>query len=231
MRIVGWNCQGGLAGAKRKSEQLLELGPDIAVISECANDIRELGHLRKVGWTGTIPTKGLAVFADPALGGCVDPDHDPTRQYFLPVNFRAANFGLLAVWAMNHRGNEPRPPKGRIHGTIAHYRPFLERAHLLIGDFNDNARWDTKTNPGFARTTRLLGDAGFVNLLYERTDEVPGAESVRTFTFPRFRHINYVIDHAFLRRDRLERCTRFEIQPAERWNGLSDHLPLVVDLA
>ncbi len=226
LRIVGWNCSGGLA---KKTEHLLALKPDIAIISECARAFTDLGALRQVGWTGDYPTKGLGVFARPELGGRVV-DLDTTRQWFMPVQFDAIGFGVLAVWAMNADGKEDRPPYGRTHAALAHHAAFVADADLVIGDFNDNVRWDKKRKPSFATTTRMLSDAGYVNLYYLMTGEMPGSESVGTISFRRDVTKPYLIDHAFLRRSRVAELDRFNVEAASDWLHESDHVPLVLDL-
>lgn len=226
-RIVSWNCNGKLAA---KTDRLLVLEPDIAVVSECARDIVVAGDLVRVGWTGRIDHKGLAVFARPELGGRVDVSHDPTREFFLPVHFDALDSGLLAVWAMNQRGEEDRPKRGRTHDALRHYGDFLAAADLVIGDFNDNVRWDKPRYPAFATTTRMLSEAGFVNLYYLWTGEAPAWESIGTLYFHRHAKEPYVIDHAFLRRAQVAGLHDFSVGRADDWLDVSDHVPLVLEL-
>jgi hypothetical protein len=151
-RVVAWNIN---MAAQRKASDLLDLAPDIAVLAETA-DIPELGGgaLVRIGWAGRNPRKGLGVFARPGLVAAVDTSWDPVRERFLPIHIElAGGIDVLAVWAMNHRGQEPGPRRGRTHRALDHYGPFLARHRaLVIGDFNDNARWDTPRYPAFART-------------------------------------------------------------------------------
>lgn len=229
VRVVAWNCNGKLHA---KADTLLSRIPDIdiAVVPECAVDVDTVGHLAKVGWTGRLPKKGLGVYARPELDGYIDPSHDPTRQFFLPVRFRAIDLGILAVWAMNHRGSEARPKYGRTHGAIDHYRPFLASADLLIGDWNDNERWDTANRGGFTTTTSMLAEVGFANLYYQRSGETPKEESVGTLYFYRHADKPYLIDHAFWRRDRLGDVDDFAVGDPAAWLSISDHVPLVLDV-
>ena len=139
---------------------------------------------------------------------------------------------VLASWAMHHRGHEDRPKRGRIHATMEHYRGFLSGGNgLVIGDLNDNVTWDRPIYPSFARLTVLLAEMGLVNLYYERTGEVPGAESQGSLYF--YRHLDkpYLIDHAFLAKQLAGRVTNFRIGVAMDWIDVSDHTPIVLDLA
>ena len=106
LRILGWNANGGLAG--KKAARLAALNPDLAVVSECAQDA-EVPGLVRVGWTGTYRTKGLWVFARPELGATVDSSWDSSREWFLPVHLVKVGVDVLAVWAMNDRGGEGQP--------------------------------------------------------------------------------------------------------------------------
>jgi hypothetical protein len=230
-RIVSWNCNQGLLGTRGKAARLLDRQPDIAVVIECADDVIELGPLRRIDWTGQYPRKGLAVFARPELDGHIDPDHDPSREYFVPVRFESIDFSLLAVWARHYGGTEGRAGYGRTHEAFAYYADFLADADLVIGDFNDNVRWDTPRRRHYATTDALLRDAGFANLYYERTGEAPGGESIGSLSFRWHVDEPYLIDHAFLRADRIGSVREFAIGESASWIDVSDHAPLVLDLA
>lgn len=226
VRLVAWNANQGLA---QKADRLLALRPDIAVVAECA-DAAELHGLERIGWTGQNRSKGLGVFARPELNGSVDPSWDPGREWFLPVRFDADRLDLLAVWAMNHRGGEGAK-KGRTHRALEHYAPFLARRRaIVIGDFNDNVRWDTGTYPAFAQTTALLGSAGYANVYYARTSQEPGSESIGSLYLYRHADRPYLIDHAFIPEAWLPVVREFGLGAPEEWLDLSDHVPLVLEL-
>lgn len=227
LHLVGWNCNGGLRGAK--AERLAELAPDVAVVSECANNA-EVPGLDRVGWTGTYPTKGLGVFARPELGASVDPSWDATREWFLPVRLEALGIDVLAVWAMNRAGGEGQP-KWRTRRALDHYAAFLGRGRaVVIGDFNDNVRWDRPSYPAFAGTLEDLGAKGYVSLYHARTGQRHGAETGTTIYWRRKLEARYLIDHAFLPEAWLGAVERFDIGTAENWLGESDHMPLMLDL-
>jgi len=227
LRIVGWNCNGGLRG--RKAEHLAALAPDVAIVSECARDA-EVPGLVLVGWTGTYPTKGLGVFARPELGASLDMSWDKTREWFLPVRLDALGIDVLAVWAMNQRGGEGQP-KWRTRRALDHYAAFLGQGRaVVIGDFNDNVRWDRPSYPAFAGTLEELGAKGYVSLYHARTGERHGAETGATIYWRRKLEAPYLIDHAFLPEAWLGAVARFDIGAPDGWLGESDHMPLVLDL-
>ena len=225
-RIVAWNCNEAL---DRKTGALLALEPDIAVISECASHVERVGPLERLAWVGSYGRRGLAVFARPELGGRVGAIFD--IQWFIPVTFDGIDLRLLGVWAMNQRGTLGGDKYGRTHKVLEAQHGFLETADLVIGDFNDNVRWDTRTRPSFTDTTRILDGLGYENLYYRAHPEViAGQEPIGTLYFHRHADEPYLIDHAFLRRSRLPDLQAFEIGEAAAWLEHSDHMPLLVDI-
>ena len=233
LRIVAWNVN---QRVETKAQHLLELEPDVAVLPECA-DVPQIGDgaLLRVGWTGRNLKKGLGVFVRPGIRATVDGGWEPWREWWLPVRLEigpGTRVDLLAVWAFHHRGQEPGPRRGRSHRAIEHYRPFLEHHRaVVIGDFNDNVRWDTPTYPSFRRTLELLDDAGYASLYHERTGESPGAESGATLFWYRHQDRPYLVDYAFVPRAWLPVVRRYELGDPGLWLAWSDHVPLVLDLS
>lgn len=232
IRVVAWNLN---QSAETKAPHLLELEPDVAVLPECA-DLHEIGDgaLSRVGWTGRNPRKGLGVFVRPRLRAVVDGSWEPWREWWLPVRIESvagATLDLLAVWAFNHRGQEPGPRQGRSHRAIEHYRPFLERQRaVVIGDFNDNVRWDTPSYPSFRRTVELLDEAGYVSVYHERSGEKQGAESGASLFWYRHQDRPYLVDYAFVPRAWLPAVRRFELGDPARWLAWGDRVPLILEL-
>jgi hypothetical protein len=231
LRVVAWNIN---MAAEHKATGLVDLAPDIAVLAEVA-DVPELGGgaLVRIGWAGRNPRKGLGVFARPGLVATVDPSWDPVREWFLPIHVElAGGIDILAVWAMNHRGQESGPRLGRTHRALDHYGPLLARNRtLVIGDFNDNAQWDTPRYPAFARTVGILADAGYVSLYHARTGEAQGGETGASLYWYRHRDRPYLVDHAFVPASWLPQVRSFELGDPDRWLSYSDHVPLIVELA
>lgn len=110
IRIVSWNCHDAIS---RKAAELLDLRPDIAIVQECGQEVAlGDGELVRVAWTGTVPTKGMTVFARPSVDVSLDATFDPTLRSLLPIRVGgAAPMSILAVWSMTDaRAGEP-PPK------------------------------------------------------------------------------------------------------------------------
>jgi hypothetical protein len=217
----------------RKADALLALRPDVAIVPECSQ-VAELGEgeFVRVAWTGDPGTKGLAVFARPELDATVDPSHDPALRWFLPIRLGGPiPMAILAVWAMhNPRAGEP-PPKLRMLHALDAYAAFLGSDDaLLIGDFNNNDRWDTPAAPTFRRIRERLAAMGLTSLYHDRTGEAHGAETVGSLFWKWDAGLPFLIDHCFLPRTWLPRVSEFSVGTADNWLRLSDHAPLVVEL-
>lgn len=227
LRVVGWNANQRFAGPK--AARLGALDPDVAVVAEVADDA-EVPGMERVGWTGSLPKKGLAVFARPGLGAAVDPSFDPSLEWFLPVRLAALDVDVLGVWAMNRRGG-PGQRSWRTRRALGYYAPVLARGRaVVIGDFNDNLRWDTPSYPAFAGTLEELGSKGYASVHHALTGERHGAESAVSLYWQRKRGQPYLVDHAFTPAEWLPRVRSFAIGDAEGWLDVSDHMPLVLDL-
>lgn len=228
VRIVAWNCNSGLRGAK--SAALEALAPDLAVVPEAANTAQVSG-LERVGWTGKYPYKGLAVFARPELHATVDPTWVESYEWFLPIRLPTLDLDILAVWAMNQRGGEGAP-RWRTRRAFAHYAPFLARGRaVVLGDFNDNLRWDRPSYPAFAGTLEELGATGYASVHHARSTEQHGAETTASLYWRRDLAKPYLVDHVFVPAGWLEDgIAEFQIGPPDRWLAHSDHMPLVLDL-
>lgn len=228
LRIVSWNCARGL-DAKRAA-RLLDLGPDVAVIQECA-ETAELDGMFRVAWAGAIPDKGMAVFARPEVDAEPLDANAEVRRWCLPVRLAALDVDVLGVWGFAKNG-KAGPPREVARTAINGVGPVLTRARaVVIGDFNDGPHFDAGNGRSFARTWELLESAGYRSLYHARTREAYGAETAATLFFKWRRAEPFLIDHAFLPAAWLDAVRGFDIGSPERWLDVSDHMPLVLDLA
>jgi exonuclease III len=230
LRLVSWNCQMGLRGAKL--EALLALEPDVAVVQECAE--RDALALEAEGfrtlWVGGNPGKGLAVVARPRFELAVDGCHDPALAWFLPVDVRGGelDFRLLAVWSFGLRTTTAK--RWALDRSLGHYAPFVAGVPAVVaGDFNHHPIWDTPSRPVFRRAVDVLERAGLRSAWHGLHGRAHGDEGCGTFYWYRHEDKPYHIDYCFTSGDLAVRSA--EIGAATSWLGLSDHCPLVVDLA
>jgi exodeoxyribonuclease-3 len=242
MRIVAWNCNMAL---ERKLDVLLALDPDIAVISECAEPERlrlrskETWLESEPVWIGRNPHKGLAVFTFHGYAARLAESYHPSLRYIAPVRVTGPTpCNLLAVWAQNaSAGGIRKHQLGPLRRALSRYRDFLAEAPAVIaGDFNSNTIWD---KPGWrinhSTKVRILEQSfGLVSAYHAVRGEAHGEEREPTLYW-RDRTKDgptYHIDYVFLPMLWIERVRDLSIGSFETWcgSGLSDHVPVVVDI-
>ncbi len=239
MRIVAWNCNMAL---ERKVEALLDLRPDIAVISECARpDLLRARSNRDwlpsdPIWIGHNPHKGLAVLAFNGYRARLCESYDANLRHIAPVHVEGpTRFTLLAAWV--NSGGLRKYRLGPLRRALTRYRDLLAaRPAVIAGDLNHNVIWD---KPGWrgnhATAVRLMAELGLVSAYHAVRSEAHGAETTPTIYWrDRTRDgPTYHIDYIFLPETWVPRITCLDIGAFEPWcgAGLSDHVPVIVDIA
>src|SRR5580704_11111456 len=240
MRLVAWNCNMAL---ERKIEFLLGLRPDIAIVSECAEPdrIRRRDADWLEGdpvWVGRNPHKGLGVFTFNGYTARIAEPYHPTLRYVVPVHIAGPlPCNLLAVWALNAgAGISRKHQAGPLRRALTKYRNFLtERPAIVAGDWNSNTIWD---KPGWrinhSTKVDILANLGIVSAYHAISGEPHGKESVPTLYW-RDRTKDgptYHIDYVFVPQRWIDRIRHLSVGSFEDWcgAGLSDHVPIVVDI-
>ncbi|WP_156959009.1 endonuclease/exonuclease/phosphatase family protein [Labrenzia sp. DG1229] len=227
----------------RKVEALLSQKPDIAVVSECARPdiLAERGvtdlEACSVLWMGENPHKGLGIFAfNDFTVSRVEPFY-PTLRFVLPARVEGPRtFNLLAVWAQNaSAGITRKHQSGPLRRALTRYKAFIHSGPTVIGgDWNSNAIWD---KPGWRinhmSKVNLLEGMGLSSAYHAIQEEEHGRETIPTHYW-RDRRIDgptYHIDYVFAPLPWLRKVKEFEIGTFDDWigNGLSDHVPLIID--
>ncbi|HCG00871.1 MAG TPA: hypothetical protein DEV93_10060 [Chloroflexi bacterium] len=213
----------------RKQEALLTLEPDIAVIPECAKEIKVSGGSSV--WVGSIRSKGLAVLAYGDYGVSIDKAYEPGIQWVAPVNVTGPHsFFLLAIWGQRPYG------EGVQTALEAYHKQLSTRPSVVAGDFNQNSKWDRPNRArNHTRTVDLLESIGLASAYHHHYGVTHGAERHSTHywrnqaeTEPGFH-----IDFCFIPKGWLRRINALEVGSYAQWiaSGLSDHVPLVVDVS
>lgn len=226
----------------RKMDAILPLRPDIAVISECAApDVLAGRGLDRFTpetcvWMGKNRNKGLGVFAFGDMRVQQAEPFYPTLDFLLPVHVSGpVAFNLLAVWAQNaNSGTIRKHMLGPLRRGLTKYRTFLTEAPAVMGgDLNNNVFWD---KPGWrinhAKMVTTAEGLGLTSAYHRVMSEAQGAESIPTHYWRDRKKDGptYHIDYAFV--PTAARIDRFEVGTFEDWvgNGLSDHVPLILDI-
>lgn len=236
MNIIHWNCQ---CAFRKKNERILSHSPDIMVVAECEHpDKLKFGKLtpKPSGylWFGDNPNKGLAVFSYSDYSLKVMDLYDPQYRYVIPIEVTSGgvSYIMFAVWAM---GNPKEPDKsyiGQVWLAMNHYKDLLnEESVILIGDFNSNAIWDRKARVGnHTDVVNLLANEGIHSLYHRSSQTLHGEEKDHTFFMYRKREKPYHIDYCFLSEQLISPSTTLEIGTYDEWCGLSDHVPLMMQM-
>lgn len=242
MRIVVWNCAMRLRGEKLHA--LEDLQPDLAIVPECESPQKLWGKQPLLApipmeWIGDDEKKGLGVLAFNGYRIARHVDYDPGLRWILPIEVRGPiNFHLLAVWATDHRirqgDNEGR--SGQPLEAVQRYHSFLAAGPTTVaGDFSNNLPWDQGMKATHhAHTVAGLERLEMASAYHVGRGELHGKESSAT-SFGRGRNPDrpkYHVDYCFLPLDWCSQLREVEVGAFDAWvgKGLSDHVPLVVDI-
>lgn len=232
MRLVAWNCQGGLHS---KLSHLLALEPDIAVVSECATTsiLREKAPFfipQSSTWIGDLRDRGMAVFGFGDYSVELDECYDKSLKLVAPIRvIGPISFHLLAVCADNDRLR--KDDKGPLLLAFDRYESFCRSASLIVaGDFNNNRLWD---KPDYAHnhsnSVDRLSDLGLESVYHRHTGEAGGCEKKATYFHGRKPDKPYHIDYCFL--PTTWNVSEFYLGEYDSWHKVSDHMPIAVTCA
>jgi exonuclease III len=246
MRIVSWNCGGGL---RKKVDRLDALAADIVIVQECENPEHHAQFYRDWAgdclWTGHNKNKGLGVFSKTGIkltplnwNGSFEiqgfraqhPAHRwSTEELELFLPFRVNDeFNVLAVWT---KSAEVFRYIGQFWKYLQiHHKDLMSSNVMIIGDFNSNTIWDKSGRWwNHSDVVAELSRMNIFSLYHYLRQEEQGSESSKTFYLHRNETRSYHIDYAFVSSVFLDRLT-MEIGRKEDWLDISDHMPLIIDL-
>jgi exodeoxyribonuclease-3 len=216
--------------------------PDVAIVSECADPdtLRTKApefHPSDALWVGHNRNKGLGVFAFGNYRLLAYGRGDPSITYAIPVRVRGpATLNVLAVWAHHGKTFYASAMQGPAQLAVHRYGRFLrEGPSVVIGDLNNHVRWDRprKAN-NHANLVSQLEALGLVSA-YHHFHAVPQGAELHPTLYWRDRTQDgptYHIDYAFVPRASSHLLRSVTVGTFDAWiaTGLSDHVPLAIDL-
>ena len=224
-RLATWNCC--RASVTKTADAVISLNAALTVLQEGRRpaSIPE-GQL----WFGANPRNGVAVIPGPGVRIAAGPVAPAAPWSIVPLEVSGPlDLHVLMVWTRQ----EHQYIRG-LDAALTTYAGFLQTAPaVVLGDFNANAIWDNARRPtDFSRVAaRLAGEFGLVSAYHARSGEAFGSESQATHYFWRRRTRPFHLDYCFLPERWIESVRNVAILDGPPWDVLSDHRPLVIDVA
>ena len=248
MKIVTWNCNGGL---RNKTAEVDSLNADVLIIQECEDPSSFTEKYRnwagKYLWVGISKNKGIGVFSrnahiikDLKWSGTHSIDdfnntctslcwNTKDLKLFLPFLINE-EYTVVAVWTKRSE-KEIFRYMGQFWKFIQIHKKDLNNVNtLILGDFNSNAIWD-KPYSAWSHTAVMdeLSEIGINSLYHHQYSEEQGSETKATFYMHRKLAKPYHIDYIFCSNNLLVK-SKIEIGDEDYWLKVSDHIPLTIKL-
>lgn len=231
MKIVSWNCNGGL---RKKYHALEDLNADVLVIQEC-EDPSQSKHkdysdwAENYLWVGKNKNKGIGIFAkEKTKLEILDLESD-SLKIFLPFVINDC-FKVVAVWTQPTDSGAFRYI-GQMWKYLQIHKDFIKTdIDLIIGDFNSNKIWDRKrSTANHSDVVREFSEIGILSAYHHFFNCDQGEELHPTFYMYRKIDKPYHIDYAFTSKSIINH-SNIEIGSHEKWLTYSDHMPVIYTL-
>jgi len=234
MRLITWNCQGAF---RKKAESILSYKPDILIVQESEHPDKCLFSSTNTTptsfyWYGDSLNKGIGVYSYSDYKIELLTEFNSEFRYILPfrITGHGHTFLLFAIWAMSNKENYEARYIGQVWRAINHYSNLFTGSTILAGDFNSNKIWDKKKRIGnHSDVVQKLADIDIHSIYHNHFNSEQGKEEHPTFFLQRKQHKPYHIDYCFASKDFADRVKNIDIGTYEKWIGLSDHAPIIID--
>jgi exodeoxyribonuclease-3 len=226
MRLVTWNA--GRGKFAKKAPLLSSFGADITVMQEIAEPGLINEHCL---WFGANPNQGIAVTSSPSYTITPLPEKPGAPRYVIPIQVEGpVCFTLFAVWTIQR---QEMPYIRAVATTIDLYPEIFDLGPVvMLGDFNANTIWD-KSHPGHLNHSSVverLAKRGVVSAYHHDRGEPHGKESEATFYLHHDASKPFHIDYCFLPKAWADQISLVEVGAYEKWKGLSDHRPPLIEI-
>ncbi|MDR3302211.1 MAG: endonuclease/exonuclease/phosphatase family protein [Spirochaetaceae bacterium] len=223
MRIVSWNCRYGFK--PEKAQSIAEYKPDILVIQEITkteHDVLKSAWKYKNWYGDDVDEKsdiGISVFSNKYK---IDftPEFNRDFRYVVPyhVTGEGKDFILFAVWTKNssHSYDE------NVKKAFAFYKNLIQNNAVFIGDFNTFSHNDNdleKLEAALKPLCNCAKESENKTVTYFHNGTNSGTNDFCFATENMVKSAKMTILS-----DGWEKT-----ENSQRWHGLSDHCPIIVD--
>jgi hypothetical protein len=181
--------------------------------------------------------KGLSIAGLTSALTPLPPRDDQGR--FTSSAITSGDIGILGLWSCPAVRTGPRAYAAEVSATISAWEDWLaETPSLIAGDFNiAPGRKDDLQTGALRAIFERLSALGYSSLYHWWTGEAYGSERTPTYYHRRHLHDPWHIDFCFAASELLPQVREVTVGDYEHWvaplqtrRGLSDHVPLIVDL-
>jgi endonuclease/exonuclease/phosphatase family metal-dependent hydrolase len=232
MRIVTWNCRVG--GFRQKASRVAVFRPDVLVVQEVENldATTVFGGVEQPTFqhrtsAPQFPKRGTAVLSYTGTAiRHIDDDDAAFGFSRYEIQHAGVLFNLAAVWTWATKTNTDSYRQAH-RGLIEHRAWAQQRPTVMLGDFNLTPSSGTK----WADLQKLIDSAGLISAYHAKSREGFGAETRHTHFHLGRLDRTFHIDYCFVPREWKSRIVDVTVPEYAQWCDVSDHVPLIVDLA
>jgi exodeoxyribonuclease III len=232
MRIVTWNCR--IGGFRWKAQHVARLRPDVLAVQEVepidnvllfAGDCQPTYRDRVSGREA--PRRGIGIFSYTDIQLQAVDSVEPMSTFRRYEARRGdLTFNVIGVWTWATKSASTSYRQA--HEGFARYADWIRhRPTVVIGDFNGNGAFQ---GSNWRQLLELAGSLGLVSAYHHYFGESFGAETRPTHFHKGDKARPFHLDYCFLPDAWAQRIRKVDVGLYSDWCGISDHVPLTVDL-
>jgi exonuclease III len=233
LRIITWNCRVG--GFRHKSAHVEPLRPDVLAVQEVEpiDNVLIFGGVQQPTFWNQIkdpanPRRSIGLFSYTNAKIRAEDGADPQYSFRrFVVNKGFLEFNVAAVWTWATKAKATTYMQA--HDGVARHREWIrERATVILGDLNMDASYRNSSLPALIKVTSELG---LVSAYHTFFGEQFGHETRDTYFHRGNTTAAFHLDYCFVPASWSPFIRQVIVGDHSAWAKVSDHVPLIVDLA